>query len=131
MTLNLKSSDLVVGQATIQDVLLRPGDNKVSLRGIVNIGFILENLEDIMEYQEEALKNGEIELSASGNSTIYNGVHIEYYERVLNNLTLTTRVSILAVLGDTLQGLLDYNNSSIVDTLRILTGKIGNTTLSN
>jgi len=131
VTLNLKSSDLVVGQATIQDVLLRPGDNKVSLRGIVNIGFILENLEDIMEYQEEALKNGEIELSASGNSTIYNGVHIEYYERVLNNLTLTTRVSILAVLGDTLQGLLDYNNSSIVDTLRILTGKIGNTTLSN
>lgn len=94
------------------------------------MGFILENLEDIMEYQEEALRNGEIELSASGNSTTYNGVHIEYYEKVLNNLTLTTRVSILAVLGDTLQGLLDDSNSSIGDTLRNLTGKLGNTTLS-
>ncbi|KAJ5224166.1 uncharacterized protein N7469_007669 [Penicillium citrinum] len=130
VTLNLKSSDLVVGQATIQDVLLRPGDNKVSLRGILNMGLILENLEDIMEYQEEALRNGEIELSASGNSTTYNGVHIEYYEKFLNNLTLTTRVSILAVLGDTLQGLLDDSNSSIGDTLRNLTGKLGNTTLS-
>ena len=129
MTLNLKSGDLVLGQAMIQNVLLRPGDNKVSLKGLLDIGFVLENIEDIMDYQKEALSNGEIELSASGNSTIYNGVHIEYYEKVLNNLTLTTRVSILAVLGDTLQGLLNDSNSSIGDALRNFTGKIGNSSL--
>ncbi|KAJ5403185.1 hypothetical protein N7509_003056 [Penicillium cosmopolitanum] len=125
VTLNLKTSDLVIGQATILDVLLRPGNNKVSLRGTLDINTVLDNLEVIMEAQSDALKDGDIELSASGNSTMYNGIHISYYEEILSNLTLTTRVSILGVLGDTVQGLLDNNNSSLGNVLRNITSILG------
>ncbi|KAJ6000851.1 hypothetical protein N7481_001260 [Penicillium waksmanii] len=125
VTLNLKSSDLVIGQATILDILLRPGNNNVSLRGTLDIKTVLDNLEVIMEAQSDALKDGVIELSASGNSTIYNGIHIPYYEEILSSLTLTTRVSVLGVLGDTVQGLLDNKNSSLGNVLRNMTSILG------
>lgn len=108
---------MVVGQATIQNVILRPGDNTVALSGEVDISTILDNLSDIISDQKAALLDGDIELSASGNSTVYNGVHIQYYEDVLNNLTLTTRVPILEVLSGTLQQLLDEDNNSTIGNL--------------
>ncbi|KAJ5355537.1 uncharacterized protein N7496_012749 [Penicillium cataractarum] len=99
VTLNLMSADLIIGQATILNVILKPGNNTVSLRGRIEISTVLENLSEILAVQKAALVDGNLELSASGNSTIYNGVHIKYYEQVLNNLTLVTRVPILEVLG--------------------------------
>lgn len=105
--------------------MLRPGNNSVSLRGTLNINTVLDNLEDIMEAQSDALKDGDIQLSASGNSTIFNKIHIAYYEEILGNLTLTTRVSVLGVLGDTLQGLLDNKNSSLGNVLRNVTSIVG------
>lgn len=131
MTLNLKSSDLIIGWATIQNVLLRPGDNNVSLRGTLDVTTILDNLDSIMELQKDALKDGEIELSASGNSTVYNAIHIEYYEQILNDLTLTARVSILGILGDTLQGLLENRNSTLGNTLRNMSSIIGDLSETN
>lgn len=127
MTLNLRSYDLIVGQATIQNVILRPGNNTVALSGEVDISTILDNLSDIIADQRSALLDGDIELSASGNSTVYNGVHIRYYEDVLNNLTLTTRVPILEVLSGTLQQLLDEdNNSTIGNLVQNITSILGN-----
>lgn len=108
---------MVVGQATIENVILRPGNNTVALSGEVDISTILDNLSDIIDDQKAALLDGDIELSASGNSTIYNGVHIQYYEDVLNNLTLTTQVPILEVLSGTLQQLLDEDNNSTIGNL--------------
>lgn len=67
MTLNLKSSDLVIGQATIENVLLRPCDNNVSLRGILDTPVIFDKLESILVVQKNALQYGVVELSASGN----------------------------------------------------------------
>lgn len=97
----------------------------MSLRGILDIDTVLDKLEVIMEAQSDALKDGDIELSASGNSTIYNGIHISYYEEILSNLILTTRVSILGFLGDTLQGLLDNENSSLGNVIRNITSILG------
>ncbi|KAJ5697122.1 hypothetical protein N7488_010806 [Penicillium malachiteum] len=117
VTLNLWSYDVLVGQGTIQNVVLKPGNNSVSLRGELDIDTIIYNISDIVHSQESALLDGEFQLSASGNSTIYDGNHIEYYEDVLNNLTLTTRVPILEILSGTLEGLLDENNNSTIANL--------------
>lgn len=111
VTLDLKSEDLVLGQATIYNVVLKPGDNFVNLRGYIDIDTILDNIPKIMAAQTDALSKGNLELSADGNSTIYNGEHIGYYEEILNNLTLTAQVPIMKVLMDTVQGL--ANDSDI------------------
>lgn len=84
------------------------------LRATLNIRTVLENLLDIVGAQASALMDGKIEISASGNSTVYNGQHIPYFEEVLNNLTITARVPIMTILSDTLSGL---RNSSVLDSL--------------
>lgn len=52
-------------------------------------------------------------LSASGQSTIYDGLHIPYYEKVLNNLTISANVPILRVLFDTISKLVASNPGTI------------------
>ncbi|KAH8425140.1 DUF3712 domain-containing protein [Aspergillus melleus] len=111
VTLNLKSQDLLLGEALIQNVILKPGNNTVALSGRLDIRTILQNLSKIVAAQREAILKGEIELSAQGNKTVYDGQRIPYFERVLNNLTLTARVPIVGVLMDTLQGLGGGNGS--------------------
>lgn len=125
------SSDLIIGQATILNVILKPGNNTVSLRGRMEIATVLESLSEILDVQKAALMDGDLELSASGNSTIYNGVHIKYYEQVLNNLTLVTRVPILEILGGTLQGLLNDTDSTLGKILQNVTQILGNVSSSS
>lgn len=127
MTLNLKNEDLLLGYAKINDVVLKPGNNTVSLRGVLNIGTLLDNISEVITEQKEALRQGELELTATGNSTIYNGNHINYYEQILKDLELTARIPIMSVLLDTVQGMLggdDFQDalSDIRDNLR--NGKI-------
>ncbi|KAJ6100077.1 hypothetical protein N7467_001612 [Penicillium canescens] len=114
VTLNLQSSDMVIGQATIENVVLKPGNNSVSLRGQLDMDTVIDNLPAILSTPKSALMDGELELTASGNSTIYDGNHIAYYEKLLNNLTITTRVPILMILLDTVRGLIDTTGLGVV-----------------
>ncbi|KAE8381650.1 hypothetical protein BDV26DRAFT_278645 [Aspergillus bertholletiae] len=105
VTLDLKTANIVVGQGYLDNVVLSPGNNTMPLRATLSIKTVLENLVDILGAQATALMNGKLEISASGNSTVYNGKHIPYFEEVLNNLTLTAQVPILTILRETvLQG---------------------------
>lgn len=108
--------------------MLRPGNNTVSLRGYLDVETVFAHLSEILAFQKSALANGDIQLSASGNSTIYNGVHIEYYEEVLNSLTLTTRVPILEVLGGTLQNFMESNDSAIGQAINSVLDNLSNLT---
>lgn len=103
---------LILGNATIYNVLLEPGNNTVAARGVVDLKLALKNLPMLIASQANALKTGSLELTASGNSTIYNGQHIDYYEKVLNNLVLTTQLPILTLLTDTLSGILGIPSAS-------------------
>lgn len=105
MTLNLKSEDIILGFADIDNVFLRPGNNSVDLRGRIDIPTVLDNLVKIMAQQGDVLRKGNIRLSASGNKTVYHGQHIPFFERVLNNLTLEAELPIMTVVLDTLKGL--------------------------
>jgi hypothetical protein len=91
---------IVVGQGRISNVLLTPGNNSIPIRATLDIKTAIENLPVIFASQVNALKNGNVEISASGNSTIYNGKHIDYYETVLNKLVVTGQVPIIQLLID-------------------------------
>ncbi|OBT43684.1 hypothetical protein VE00_05562 [Pseudogymnoascus sp. WSF 3629] len=137
VTLNIIVGGILLGNATMKNVYLVPGNNTVSARGVVNLKTAIMNLPAILSSQVGALTSGNIEMSASGNSTIYNGQHIEYYEKVLNALVLTTQFPLLSILMDSLQGVLGggggtasplasgYNVTNIIPLLQNLTAIAG------
>lgn len=125
---------IVVGQGRIQNVMLTPGNNSIPIRATLDIKTALANLPAIFASQVNALKAGNVEISASGNSTIYNGQHIDYYETVLNKLVVTGQVPIVQLLIDTaaeflgadpsvVSGLLgSLNITGIIDSLNGISG---------
>lgn len=128
VTLNMKSSDILLGKATIENVVLKPGNNSVDLRGELDLDVVLANIGPILAGQKTALSNGELELTASGNTTVYNGKHIRYFEEILNNLNLNARVPIVMVLLETLKGLMkDAEEGGGLDIAGILGDLTNNT----
>lgn len=117
--------DLNIGYGTLYNVVLYPGNNTLPFTGSLNLKTLIQNIVPIIKSESSALLDGNLGLSASGNSTIYDGYHIPYYEDILNNLTLSGEVPIMTLLGGTLGSLL---NSS-AGTLSSLLGKL-NTTAS-
>jgi hypothetical protein len=134
VTLNMIVGGIVVGQGRINNVMLTPGNNTVPIRATLDIKTALANLPAIFASQVNALKAGNVEISASGNSTIYNGQHIDYYETVLNKLVVTGQVPIVQLLIDTaaeflgadpsaISGLLgSLNITGIIDSLNGISG---------
>jgi len=110
-----------MGYAQINDAFLVPGNNTVIARGAADIKTMLKNIPLIIAAEAAAIAKGNIELSASGNSTVYNGIHIDYFERVLNKLDMTAQMPILSVLLDTVGGFLG-NNGGITNILDFLKG---------
>ncbi|KFY44966.1 hypothetical protein V494_01219 [Pseudogymnoascus sp. VKM F-4513 (FW-928)] len=137
VTLNIIVGGMILGNATMKNVYLVPGNNTVPARGILNLKMAIQNLPAILASQTGALTKGNIEMSASGNSTIYNGQHIPYFEKVLNSLLLTTQMPILSILMDSLKGILNgdggpalpsgegFNVTTIIPLLTNLTSIIG------
>ncbi|KAL4955776.1 hypothetical protein BDW69DRAFT_192970 [Aspergillus filifer] len=124
VTLNLKSGDIILGTALLPDVTLLPGNNSVGFTGKADINSALSKIGPILSAQTAALANGEIELSASGNQTIFNGEYIRYFERVLNDLTITARVPITQVLLDTAGAFLGSDSEGVIEALTETLNKI-------
>lgn len=100
-TLNILGPDkLILGNGTIENVYIKPGNNTFNARGYLDLRTLLLNLQSIIAYQATALAEGNLQLGASGNSTIYNGEHIDYYEEILNELELTGTVPLISILAN-------------------------------
>jgi hypothetical protein len=110
ITLDLKSgnTDLVIGNATVKNVTLRPGNNTFPLRGVVDIGTIVSNLTEVVSSQGSAIRRGALSLTAVTRSIVSNGTLIPYYTNVLGSLPLVANVSI----GDILRNSLAHIGSS-------------------
>lgn len=127
VSLNVLSGSILVGAVHIQDVVAPPGNTTMSFRGEVFLDQILKNVGSIIQSQIAALKDGNLNISASGNSTIVNGQHIGYVENVLNNQLLSTQVSILELVTQ-LAGSLLSGNETLEDLGSLLGGWLGNLT---
>ncbi|GAD98918.1 conserved hypothetical protein [Paecilomyces variotii No. 5] len=126
-TLNLLSGDLVIGNATINNLIIKPGNNSAPVRGILDLHKIIQNLSSILQSQGEAIKNGNIELTSIGSSVTYEGVTVPYYEKVLKNLTLKAQVPIAGLILNTIHGINQRNGSHLLSSLN-LTDSLGDDT---
>ena len=126
ITFHLKSFDLELGHVSIDNTVLKPGDNKYPMYGYLNITEALHNLPELLSSQRKALSDGELEISVSGKTSVYNGQHIHYYEEVLKHTTLSTRLPLSKIVQGTLNGL----TQNKTDTVKTFSDYINSTELS-
>lgn len=118
----MKVGDLSLGNGTIDNVFLRPGNNTVPLRGILDIQAAIQNVDKLLEAETDSLTKGDIQLSASGQSTVYKGAHVSYYEKVLGGLTVTAQVPLLRLLVGTVSQLASSNSGALQNATKALQG---------
>ncbi|KAL4810914.1 hypothetical protein BDV18DRAFT_3421 [Aspergillus unguis] len=115
--LDLKSGNYTIGNATIDDLVLLPGNNTVAVNGIIDLEYLIDNLKGILEGQSDALNRGALRLSAVGRSVVFDGEEVPYYTDAMKDLTLSADVSLASLLRNTLHGALHPNGTSILANL--------------
>lgn len=142
ITLDLKSgdTDLIIGNATVDNVTLRPGNNTFPLKGVLDLKTIISNLTEVISSQSSSLLNGNLALTAMTRTIVTNGTLIPYYTNVLGQLPLVANVGIGDVLKNTLGYLGSNDNLNLTGALsgitdntrrRALTGLVGNSNAFN
>ena len=69
VTLNAWAGKVLVGSATILDVVLPPGNTTMPFYGTLDVKALVSNLGAVIASQSRALATGAVELGVSGNST--------------------------------------------------------------
>ncbi|UNI15419.1 hypothetical protein JDV02_001954 [Purpureocillium takamizusanense] len=131
VTLNLLSGRIRLGEITIHNLNLPPGNNSCAFEGMLFLDTLGPNLATILADQAAPLGRGVIELNATGNATVVNGVHIPYIEKVLNTKKLTTSISVVTLLSDVLSGVVagaGNGTSSGNNLIDVLGDVLGNST---
>ncbi|KAJ6078388.1 hypothetical protein N7467_008141 [Penicillium canescens] len=106
IVLDVKSGDLVIGNATLTDVTLVPGSNTFPLTGILDFGTIFSHLEEVLSSQASLLKTGNLTLDTVTRSVTWNSTRVPYYTEVMSQLTLTANVPIAGLLKNSIHNLI-------------------------
>lgn len=76
-----------IGNTTIADLVLRPGNNTVPMRSTVNQTLIIQAIAVVY-------KDGIVPVDIVGNTSVYNGQHLPYFEAALQSLTQHVRLDV-------------------------------------
>ncbi|OQD96532.1 hypothetical protein PENSOL_c015G06981 [Penicillium solitum] len=117
LVLDVKSGDLVIGNATVKDVTIKPGDNVFPLTGILDIHTMIDNLAEVLASQAKAIKTGNLALDTVTRTVTWNGTLVPYYTDVMKQLTLTANVPIADLIKNTVHNLLS-GNETLTDILK-------------
>ncbi|KAJ5109721.1 hypothetical protein N7532_002366 [Penicillium argentinense] len=110
LVLDVKSGGTTIGNVTLNDVTLVPGNNTFPLTGVLDIKSIFSNFGDILKAQAGALKNGTLAIDSVTRSVTWNGTLVPYYTDILSTLTLSTTIPLGDTIKNTLRHLLDGKN---------------------
>ncbi|KAI9894679.1 MAG: hypothetical protein M1814_002035 [Vezdaea aestivalis] len=86
VTLNLYVTGTFLGTSQIQGLTLKPGDNTFDIRSFTNQATVLSKLSQF--------SNGILPVDITGNSSVYNGQHLTYYEEALKSSTQRVSLNI-------------------------------------
>lgn len=113
LNLDIMSGDLVIGNATMTDVTLVPGDNTFPMTGTLDLKKVIANLKQVLNTQLPSLLNGNLSLNARTTSVVWNGTLVPYYTDVLRELTLTTSVGLGDIIKNTLKHFVDTHDLNL------------------
>ncbi|KAH7317912.1 hypothetical protein BKA65DRAFT_109925 [Rhexocercosporidium sp. MPI-PUGE-AT-0058] len=89
LSVPIKNVDTIVGNATILDFKLVPGDNKLPMFGIIDNSKVLP-----------ALVGGKVNMTIIGQNSTRNGEHLTYYEKALRSNVLVLEMNVQQILAD-------------------------------
>lgn len=130
--LDIKSGDLTIGNATVKNLTLKPGDNTLPLEGILDLGTILSNLGAVLQSQKSLFTTGDLSLTTNTRSVVWDGQEVPYYTKVMSELPLVAKVPLLGTIKNTLDHLnltaLEHygTNGQSGGLLSSITGSMGN-----
>lgn len=67
-----------IGISSLSDLVLKPGNNTLPMRSTVNQTLVIEKV-------TATYKDGMLPVDIVGNSSVYNGQHLEYFEKALQS----------------------------------------------
>ncbi|PYH95895.1 hypothetical protein BO71DRAFT_439950 [Aspergillus ellipticus CBS 707.79] len=120
-TLDLISGNLTLGNVTLDNLVLTPGNHSTPVRGIFDLGKLIENIGPVLKTQASAIKSGYLDLQTVGTDVVYDGVQVPYYTALMKNLTMTARVPLGKLITNTLRGILHPNGTNILAGLNMTT----------
>ncbi|KAL8721541.1 MAG: hypothetical protein Q9225_001795 [Loekoesia sp. 1 TL-2023] len=86
-----------IGTSLLSDLVLTPGNNTIPMRSIVNQTLVIEKV-------TETYKDGLLPIDIVCNSSVYNGQHLEYFEKALQSnrqhIVLNVGAALAALGGD-------------------------------
>ncbi|KAK1148741.1 hypothetical protein N8T08_008626 [Aspergillus melleus] len=112
-TLDVKSGDLVIGNATLDNLILRPGNHSTPVHGMLDLRVLIKNLRSVLATQLESIRDGTLTLDTVGKTVFYDGTEVPYYTNVMKNLTMTAQVPLAGLITNTLRGVLRPNGTNI------------------
>ncbi|KAM3069133.1 hypothetical protein ACMFMG_010658 [Clarireedia jacksonii] len=92
VTMSLLAGADTLGNATINDMTLVPGNNTLPMTGILDQSLVLKNTNT----------TGFLEMEIIGQSAVYNGEHLVYYERALASNHLRLAMNVNQILKDSI-----------------------------
>lgn len=114
IVLDVYSGDLLLGNATIDHLVLTPGTHSYPVHGILDLQKLLHHIIPILKQQREHIKKGYLQLKTITRSITYDGHPVEYYQKPLQKLPLIANVPLGGLLVNTLHGALHQNGTNLL-----------------
>lgn len=106
VTLAMSVAGTPVGVATIEDLVLRPGNNTFEMRAVTNQTTVVTMI--FTDY-----KDGILPIDVVGNTTTFNNQSLPYYEQALQSNKLRLKLNVIDALERAgLAGLLGINTTA-------------------
>lgn len=91
VTLSLSTAAAgVVGNATINDMTLVPGNNTLPMTAVINATKVLDSMDT----------EGNVEMMITGTDAVYGGQELSYYRDALKSNVLTLTMNVTQILAD-------------------------------
>ena len=94
VTLDMSVDDTFIGNATMPDLVLRPGDNTVPIHVTTNQTAVVNLL------QTPKYKCGILPVDIAGKKSMYNGQELTYYSKALQENKLTNDLNVRPALEE-------------------------------
>lgn len=92
VTFNNYVDNEFIGTSLLSDLVLKPGDNTVPMRSTVNQTIVIAKVAG-------TYKDGILPVDIVGNSSVYNGQHLEYFEKALQSNKQHIKLNVAAALA--------------------------------
>ncbi|KAI9369647.1 hypothetical protein BJX61DRAFT_536254 [Aspergillus egyptiacus] len=99
VTMAIILAEKQIGTATIAIDNLTPGNNTFSVRASLDTALVEDNIEEIIKAQIPYLRREEIIITVRGVSVVYEGEHLEYWEKALQRIEISITRPLKEILG--------------------------------